>query len=237
MKSEQLDKLAIALNKAQGQLKAAVKDKENPFFHSKYATLGSVWDACREALLANGFSVIQHGTDVDGKPVLTTTLLHASGQWISGDYLLNPIKNDPQAVGSAWTYARRYGLAAMVGVVTDEDDDGNAAAAPGATSSVPEAIKKAFPESKETNGNARKTTLPKFTIKSKSFTSKKGNDVTSWHIINEDGVEFGTINKDVANAAMEAEKKGQAISVWYTQNGKFYTAERIEVVELEEVGF
>jgi hypothetical protein len=64
---------------------------------------------------------------VDG---LTTTLRHISGESISGVYPVNPVKNDPQSIGSALTYSRRYSLMAMLGIVADDDDDGNAATQP-----------------------------------------------------------------------------------------------------------
>lgn len=123
-----MKELATAMAKAQGQIKTALKDSKNPHFKSSYADLTSVWDACREALTKNGFSVIQR-TDFEagGEVWLETMLLHASGEHVSSRYPLRPAKQDPQGFGSAITYARRYCLAAIVGVVADEDDDGNAA--------------------------------------------------------------------------------------------------------------
>ena len=123
-----MKELATAMAKAQGQIKTALKDSKNPHFKSSYADLTSVWDACREALTKNGFSVIQR-TDFDagGEVWLETMLLHSSGEHVSSRYPLRPLKQDPQGYGSAITYARRYCLAAIVGVVADEDDDGNAA--------------------------------------------------------------------------------------------------------------
>lgn len=131
--SEQVNELAMALAKAQGQIKGAVKDAENPHFRSKYADLASVWDACRDSLSANGLSIVQSPrgiqTTAGGWAVeLETRLLHSSGQWMA-DTLTVPVgKADAQGVGSAVTYARRYALAAFVGVAP-EDDDGNAASA------------------------------------------------------------------------------------------------------------
>lgn len=125
--SDALDKLAPALSKAQANIEGASKDKTNPHFRSKYADLASCWDACREALTANGLSVIQATSPADHGITLTTRILHASGQWIEDDGLYLPaVKQDPQGFGSALTYARRYGLCAMVGI-SPEDDDGNAA--------------------------------------------------------------------------------------------------------------
>jgi len=122
-----LKELATAMAKAQAEIKTALKDSKNPHFKSSYADLTSVWDACRVALTKNGLSVLQI-TNFDAADVwLETTLLHASGESISGRYPLRPQQQTPQGYGSALTYARRYALAAMVGVVADEDDDGNAA--------------------------------------------------------------------------------------------------------------
>lgn len=136
-KSEAIGALAQALAKAQGEITNALKDKDNPFFKSTYADLASVWDACREPLSKNGLSVTQTlGTDQSGRIALTTLLMHSSGEWISSVVPIIPVKQDPQSVGSAITYMRRFSLSALVGVAPsekpteddlDEDDDGNAA--------------------------------------------------------------------------------------------------------------
>ena len=128
MQSEQVNDLAEALAKAQGSMRGAKKSADNPFFKSKYADLSEVWEACREALSSNGLSVTQTTNILDGQMVMETTLLHSSGQWLKGVYPIKPTKDDPQGMGSAITYCRRYSLAAMVGVA-QEDDDGNAASA------------------------------------------------------------------------------------------------------------
>jgi hypothetical protein len=120
--------LAASLSKAQASIEGAVKGKVNPAFKSKYADLSSVWEACREALTDNGLSVVQSpGPVADGRMELTTMLLHSSGEWMRGTLTIPLGKVDAQAYGSATTYARRYALAAFVGV-SPEDDDGNAAA-------------------------------------------------------------------------------------------------------------
>src|SRR5476649_619116 len=114
--AEQINELAAALAKAQSVMEGAKKDANNPFYKSRYADLESVWSACRKALTDNGLSVIQRGIIVDGTYLMETSLFHSSGQWVTG---LTPVKakdDTPQAMGSAITYAGRYGLAAMVGV-------------------------------------------------------------------------------------------------------------------------
>jgi hypothetical protein len=121
--------LAKALSAAQGEVEGAVKGKANPAFRSKYADLAAVWDACREALTKHGLAVVQSpGPCADGRMEMTTMLAHASGEWMRGTLTIPLAKVDAQAYGSATTYARRYALAAFVGVAP-EDDDGNAATA------------------------------------------------------------------------------------------------------------
>lgn len=126
--SDDIKAITEAFLKAQAALVPATKASENPFFHSKYADLESVWNACRDALHANDIAVVQGAHSIDGKPHMETKLIHSSGQWLTSFWELVPTKPDPQAMGSAISYMRRYSLAAMVGVLT-EDDDGNAASA------------------------------------------------------------------------------------------------------------
>lgn len=134
LKSESIKELAIALTKAQPKIKSALKDAANPFFKSKYADLSSIWHACREALNENDLTIVQ---TISADRTLDTLLIHSSGEWIQGScpLILNPKVNkqtgevlEPgmQELGSAISYARRYSIAAICGVVT-EDDDANAA--------------------------------------------------------------------------------------------------------------
>lgn len=117
-KSSELNELFKALSIAQGQIKGAKADSENPFFKSKYADLESVWSAIRKPLTDNNLTVIQCVND----SFLTTVLGHSSGQYISSNYPLTPKDQSPQAIGSATSYARRYSLAAMIGVYQIDDD-------------------------------------------------------------------------------------------------------------------
>lgn len=127
--SDTLAAIGPALAAAQGAVEGATKGRTNPAFKSKYADLASVWEACREALSTNGLSVIQSpGEIADGRMAMTTMLLHSSGEWVRGSLTIPLGKVDAQAYGSATTYARRYALAAFVGVAP-EDDDGAAATA------------------------------------------------------------------------------------------------------------
>jgi hypothetical protein len=125
--SENLNELAAALAKAQGEIGGASKDAVNPHFRTSYATLASVRDACREPLAKNGLSVVQLPARVGPQVEVVTVLFHASGQWISSRISVVPTKNDAQGIGAAITYLRRYLLAAMVGVAPEDDDDAEAA--------------------------------------------------------------------------------------------------------------
>jgi hypothetical protein len=136
---ETVSELATALAVAQGQVEGAKKDANNPHFRSKYADLASVWDAIRKPLSDNGLSVVQLLVESpQGFVTVRTILLHKSGQSLEGTFSM-PVKDhsNPQAIGSALTYARRYGLMALVGVAP-EDDDGSAA-----TSRAPQTVAKA----------------------------------------------------------------------------------------------
>lgn len=129
--SEQINELAEALAKAQGQMQNAKKDSTNPHFKSNYADLAAIVTAIRQALSDNALSHVQ-ATQVDelGNVTLVTTLAHKSGQWVRSFYPVRPVQANPQGFGSALTYARRYSLAAITGMAAeDEDDDGNAASA------------------------------------------------------------------------------------------------------------
>ena len=127
--SERLDELFSSLAKAQAEIDIAKTDAINPFYKSRYADLASVVKASRKSLTENNLSVIQRIlTNDNGSMCLYTRLCHASGQWIESKMPINPNKNDIQSIGSYITYLKRYNYAAIVGVVTsDEDDDAESA--------------------------------------------------------------------------------------------------------------
>lgn len=122
--------LAAAFVKAQGQLKNPPKDSNNPHFKSKYADLPTVLDTVRPVLAANNLAVLQTVETAGTSPVLTTTLLHASGESIEATVVMLLDKSNAQGFGSALTYYRRYALCALLGIAGDDDDDGNAATHP-----------------------------------------------------------------------------------------------------------
>ena len=115
-----------ALAMAQTQMGKALKAAANPHFKTKYADLADVTEAALPALNANGIAVFQPLRTIDGQHYVVTIFAHSSGETIECAVPLLVNKNDMQGLGSAITYARRYGLMMMAGIAP-EDDDGNAA--------------------------------------------------------------------------------------------------------------
>lgn len=126
-RSETIGALASALALAQFEIGGAIKGNVNPAFKSKYADLASIWTAWQSVGPAQGLAIVQTpGAWASGAVSLTTTLVHKSGEYISEVLTIPLSKQDAQGYGSALTYARRYALAAFVGIAP-EDDDANAA--------------------------------------------------------------------------------------------------------------
>ena len=122
--SESITDLATALCLAQAEMGGAIKDSNNPFFKSSYADLTSVIKVIKEPFAKWGLSFVQLPvTSAGGNGVgVSTMLMHKSGQWLQGEYLLPMDKVTPQGAGSAITYARRYALQALVGIPSVDDD-------------------------------------------------------------------------------------------------------------------
>lgn len=154
LKSDSIKELATALNLAQKDIGGAKKDSENPFFKSKYADLASVWAACKDGLLKNGLSICQIPKTDGDRVGVETILMHKSGEWIADTFYLKPVKSDPQAAGSALSYARRYALSAFTSVV-QEDDDGNEATRPHQTSNQNVSKKTFDQESADSSGGQK----------------------------------------------------------------------------------
>lgn len=125
-KSEQINELATALSKAQGELENASKSSSNQHFRSKYADLAEILNTIRPVFSLHGLAVTQCPSFEHGVASVETVLMHSSGQWISSIISAPCSKQDAQGVGSAITYCRRYALAAVAGIA-QEDDDANSA--------------------------------------------------------------------------------------------------------------
>lgn len=124
-----IDQLSAALSAAQGELENASKNSRNPHFRSKYADLAEIINTVRPVFAKHGLAIVQSPSYADGLVSVTTLLTHKSGQWIRDVASAPAPKLDPQGVGSAVTYLRRYAIGAFACIASEADDDGNAASA------------------------------------------------------------------------------------------------------------
>jgi hypothetical protein len=124
-KSESIKNIAGALVKFQASVSKVAKEANNPFFKSKYASLANILDTIQKPLSECNLAITQFPNGVG----LTTLIVHAeSGEWMESSYVMPVAKqNDPQAMGSAITYARRYALGSILNLNIDDDDDGEKA--------------------------------------------------------------------------------------------------------------
>jgi hypothetical protein len=138
MRSEELDKFLPALAKMQSKVLKATKDSSNPHFKSKYASLEAVLDVITEAIKETGLCYTQTISQRDDNRLyLDTRVFHESGQWIGSEFPLLVPQQTPQAYGSAISYARRYSLSAIFGVVQSDDDGNEASKGPAVVPFVP----------------------------------------------------------------------------------------------------
>jgi hypothetical protein len=194
--SDSLDKIAPALVAAQKAMGNAVKSSSNPHFRSTYANLGDVWNAAETALADNHLAVTQGVEDADESGfTLVSTLWHTSGQWISEGVRIPLEKPTAQGAGSGITYGRRYGLEALLGIVS-EDDDGNAASGKtvtqGERAPAPRPVKpngqppkaqvcpKCGGPAWDNRGNKKNPKGPDFTCKDKTCKNDKGFTTGWW---------------------------------------------------------
>lgn len=134
-KSDAIDQLAVALAKVHAEFPPIRFNKTNEHFRKGgkgggYADLPVILDAIRPLLAKHGISAPQIPSSNGAVVTVETLLVHTSGQWISGATSLTASKVDPHGIGAAITYAKRYGLAAILNVAAEDDDDGNAASDP-----------------------------------------------------------------------------------------------------------
>lgn len=153
--SDKIDQLAVALVAAQLEMPAVKKKRTNPFFKSKYADLAECVGTAGPVIGAQGLAVTQLIGHRGADTTLKTILLHKSGQWIGEEMLLCLPKHTPQDQGSAVTYAKRYAYCAILGIVADDDNDGNFPARGRPTA------KSATSQAKEPTGSSGPTTRVK----------------------------------------------------------------------------
>ncbi|MFC4077181.1 ERF family protein [Salinithrix halophila] len=137
--SENTQEICKALVAFHGEVGRITKDGQNPHLKNRYATIDQIIEEIRPILASHGLFIMQMPTNTEaGEIQMTTRIFHTSGQWMESPVLtLKPQKMDPQGIGSAVTYARRYSLTSFLSLNTGEDDDGNSASAPTQQRKVP----------------------------------------------------------------------------------------------------
>jgi len=192
---------AQALVAAIGELSNVPKTASNPYFKSKYAPLDAIVESTRPVLAKHGLAIQQQPLFMEGTAGVETTILHKSGHSTTSTLLL-PLKDQsPQGVGSAITYARRYALAAVLGLATEEDDDGN----------VGTGLSKA--EKIQSNIDSSRPAIAKAMDKNPAV-RPAGNAVATWR-----GV-LPTQAKIAAQSKEGSAKKWVLYSVEFNDNGK-----------------
>ena len=212
-KSESIKNLVVALLKAQADVKLVEKEANNPFFKSKYADLPAIDKEYKRVFLKHGLVVTQL---IEGMGMITV-LAHESGEYMLSTATLNPTKNDPQGLGSAITYMRRYALAAICGIVSSEDDDdGNHASQPAKVES------KAAP--------AAAPSVKQRVIGKPSSPEEAGNGFVKY-VIND--IELTTKKGELIDVMAEAYSNGVEVQVYYTEQTKGrFTNRYIDSVEV-----
>ena len=126
-----MENLAKALSKAQAEFTTVPQSGFNPHFKNKFSTLEDCINMTRPILSKHGLAISQMPNTIDGQYVLTTILMHESGESIVSNQPVVSMKQDPQSLGSALSYCRRYSLTGVLSLASgDFEDDGNAATAP-----------------------------------------------------------------------------------------------------------
>lgn len=230
--SASIVKLTVAMIKAQKEIKVVEKSAENPFFHSKYADLPAIFKEYQRVFLNHGLVVVQIP---EGKG-LRTTIAHESGEFMSGTAELLFTKQDPQGMGSAITYMRRYALASICGIVAEaEDDDGNTASQPTkqATTGPSRPQARSAAAMSPSGPNAVKSVIGKV---SRHVVPEEGKE---WHKFYVKDVELSTKDQLLIGQMEDVLTNNNDVEVAYTEviQGRYTNRYIKGVAVVEEVGF
>lgn len=223
--STSIGSLAKALSAAQVEFKPLKREAVNPYYKSKYAPLSAIIEAVREGLAHNGLAVPQVVSVVDGQVVVRTKLLHESNEWIESELALTLKSDDPQSIGSAITYARRYSLAAILCVAAEDDDDGNQATRPAEQAPIKEPQRKPSADPLTAVFFVRDVAL--------KDGETKGRPWTVYHIIADDGAEtkYGTFSKSLGDLALTALQEHLEVRATYTPGHQGNNIITLELVQ------
>lgn len=226
--SENGQALAVkALLAAQQAIGKVAKNCENPFHKSRYADYEAVLDAVKKPLNDNGFVIVHRGLVLEGKDYLQTALVHtAGGEFVSQFPVV--VDGNPQHTGSAITYIKRYNLASLTGLATEEDDDGNAAAK---VDAKPAAKAPASPPQTATKpvslgGNLLVHVFMPSAVK--KLKTKANKDMA---FIKDGETSFTAFNAQEWETAEKALAEGKQIKLTYTDDGKYKTVKSVALAK------
>lgn len=230
MENTEAAKIAFfsAFNKCQGALDPVKTDSKNDHFGNRYPSLAAVMDAVKPFMEA-GFSFIHEGVEINGKSYLSTSLFYNGYARTS----LWPLVDDgnPQHLASSATYAKRYSISGLTGLVIDLDDDGNAAAA-----SVPIG-KKATPASPAPS-TPSEVNIAKFIpgkIITKSVRKKDGTVGTAFEIHSPEGAVYSTFSETSAQISSHAKDNAKEVVIGFKQVGRFLNIVKLALNEAPKV--
>ena len=212
---------SAALVAAIGELQNVAKTASNPYFKSKYAPLDAIVEATRPVLAKHGLAIQQMPVFQDGCAGVETTIIHKAGFSTSSTLLL-PIKDQsPQGVGGAITYARRYALAAVVGLATEDDLDGNEHLGVKTTDAPRPAVAQAMDRSPVVKpaGSPIATWREVLPVKTKIAAKNKEGSPKVWTLY---GIEFSDNGKIIE--AMTFDEKLYASATKFGEEGIFVDA-------------
>lgn len=210
-----------ALVAAIGELSNVAKTAANPYFKSKYAPLDAIIDATRPILLKHGLAISQTPLFLEGTAGVETTILHASGHSTTTTLLL-PLKDQsPQGVGGAITYARRYALAAVLGIASEDDDDGNVSSGLHKKEEARPAVAKVMDKNPSVRPAGAVTGVWREVLPTNTKVAAKSKDGSPkvWTLyaveFNDSGkiIEAMTFDEKLFNAATEFGKEGTIVDV------------------------
>lgn len=235
-----------ALNKVQGTLEPVVKDSVNPHFKSRYASLAAVNATIMGPLAENGFVLMQGGTEVAGKVWLKTTLTHKGGHSESFIYPLNVTSENPQAMASAISYARRYSLCALLNLSTEDDDAETATAPHRAAASPAPAPRKPSPEGAQPEPSSLEKwegVVPDVEVKGGEGPKGPYTKFT----VKVDGKYLTTFDENTGEFLHSSRNNQTKATIYYRKSGKYFNIVKVELpnvktpeppkVEIDEIPF
>jgi len=231
---------SAALVAAIGELQNVAKTANNPYFKSKYAPLDAIVDATRPVLAKHGLAIQQMPVFSEGKAGVETTILHKAGHSTSSTLLL-PLKDmSPQGVGGAITYARRYALAAVCGLATEDDLDGNEHLGAKTTEAPRSAIAKVLDKASSIKPTGSASQILEGVLPTQAKVAAKSKEGSSkvWTLysieFNHNGkiIETLTFDEKFFNLATELGKSGTLVNAGISAGKKDPT--KWELVSLEQ---